>query len=210
MIAPDSAYPLLPAELTQQELSTHFSPTVTELTLANQKRQPLARLAFLAHLKLAQRLGYFLVLTDIPDILLKHLADALKLKKYPKRKEISAFEASGSRSRQLVIIRKYLGIKPFTNEKWSWLEKLSYKHAQSKESVNDIIKVMLEELVHHCYELPGLSGLQSMAQRIRTQVNDKHFQSITENLSEANKDRIKELLSKKQSEPSVVQPLASP
>ena len=35
MIVPDSAYPVLPAELTQQELLTHFSPSEAELSLVN-------------------------------------------------------------------------------------------------------------------------------------------------------------------------------
>tara|TARA_Y100000994_G_scaffold172581_1_gene142289 strand:- start:10 stop:516 length:507 start_codon:yes stop_codon:yes gene_type:complete len=54
---------------------------------------------------------------------------------------------------------------------------------------------MLEELVHHRFELPGLSVLERQAQQSRHQVNDQLYTGITIKLNTAAKKQLDQLLS---------------
>src|SRR3546814_271867 len=66
--------------------------------------------------------------------------------------------------------------------------------AQTKHSVPDIVNVMLEELVHHRYELPAFSTLERLAIAAREQVHDTHYRQITDALTPAMRALIDELL----------------
>jgi hypothetical protein len=54
--------------------------------------------------------------------------------------------------------------------------------ADSRHVVADIINVMLEELVHHRYELPGFSTLDRLGIQAREKIHDVHFASIADQL----------------------------
>lgn len=47
----------------------------------------------------------------------------------------------------------------------------------------DIINVIIEELIRQRFELPAFSTLNRSAQRIRNQVNERYFRSLTDALS---------------------------
>src|SRR5690625_6657850 len=58
----------------------------------------------------------------------------------------------------------------------------------------DIINVMLEELAHHHYELPGFTVLKRIARAARNKVNEGCFREISQNLTHGSKQKIDELL----------------
>ena len=58
----------------------------------------------------------------------------------------------------------------------------------------DIINVMLEELVHHRYELPAFSTLDRMAFHAREKSNNQHFSAIAGQLTSQTKALIDGLL----------------
>ncbi|MBU0790724.1 MAG: Tn3 family transposase, partial [Gammaproteobacteria bacterium] len=66
--------------------------------------------------------------------------------------------------------------------------------AQTKHIVPDIVNVMLEELVHHRYELPAFSTLERLAIAAREQVHDTHYRQIADALTPAMRALIDELL----------------
>ena len=66
--------------------------------------------------------------------------------------------------------------------------------AETKHAVADIINVMLEELVHHRYELPAFSTLDRMAFRAREKSNNQHFSAIAGQLTSQTKALIDGLL----------------
>lgn len=58
----------------------------------------------------------------------------------------------------------------------------------------DLINVMLEELAHHHYELPGFTVLKRIARAARNKVNEECFCEIGLNLSLEARQKIDELL----------------
>ena len=57
----------------------------------------------------------------------------------------------------------------------------------------DIINVMLEELVHHRYELPGFTVLDRLAIQAREKIHEVHFAGIANQLDTKVKERIDSL-----------------
>ena len=68
--------------------------------------------------------------------------------------------------------------------------------------VADIINVMLEELVHHRYELPGFSTLDRLGIQAREKIHDVHFASIADQLDAKVKALIDNLFKVKSGETS--------
>ena len=74
-----------------------------------------------------------------------------------------------------------------------WLDEQAVKAAQTKQELPDIINVLLEELLHHRYELPGFVTLSRVATRARTKVNDDIQRRISSSLSDKQRGQIDHL-----------------
>ena len=48
----------------------------------------------------------------------------------------------------------------------SWLDTVATAAAQTKHTIPDIVNVLLKELVHHRYELPGFPSADSAVMRL--------------------------------------------
>jgi Domain of unknown function (DUF4158) len=76
----DTAYPQLKTNLSQQELDTIYTPTVDELDLAARvTKGRVASLSFLILLKVFQRLGYPVFITEVPAAIISHIAAISRL-----------------------------------------------------------------------------------------------------------------------------------
>jgi TnpA family transposase len=188
----ETAYPMLKASFTQNELQRYFTPSEleTDLAFATVSGKP-SRLCLLVLLKTFQRLGYFVMLKDVPHQLIRHIAHCLRLQKVP---DVSDFDLSSGRKRHLTLIREYLQVKPFDEEAQKALLDACKEAALTKEDPADIINVGIEELVRLRYELPGYSTISRTAKYARTQVN-RHFQRrIFEELGDRGRSLIDSLL----------------
>jgi len=188
----ETAYPKLKTSFTQPELERFFVPTEREIDLAFgcvSGRAP--RLCFLVLLKTFQRLGYFVMIKDVPEQLIRHIARCLKSQKIP---DISDFDLSGSRKRYLSLIREYLQVKPFDEAGQKALLEACKEAALTKEDPADIVNVGIEELLRLRFELPGFTTILRTARYARTQVN-RHFQRrIFEELGDKGRRLIDNLL----------------
>ena len=192
----DTAYPVLDTQYSARLLEKHYRPTDLELSWASAYRKPLHRLGFLIHLKLFQRMGYFVVPKDFPLPLIRYLMKFAGVHSLPTEAEWSTYSTAAARYKQLEDIRVARGVRRYTDEHEPWLMDVARKAAQTKDNVSDIINVMLEELVRFCYELPGFSELQRIARLTRNQVNTAYFKTITEGLSTEARQHIDTLLQK--------------
>ncbi|MBK8225342.1 MAG: DUF4158 domain-containing protein [Candidatus Obscuribacter sp.] len=68
------------------------------------------RLSFLVLLKTFQRLGYFEMVSDVPERIVAHLARQLNLRKSP---SLAEYDDSGTRRRHVASIREFLQVKAF-------------------------------------------------------------------------------------------------
>ncbi|TNB81399.1 DUF4158 domain-containing protein [Pseudomonas sp. Fig-3] len=72
----ETAYPRLKSEITEKELQESYTPSDAEQRWARPAKTPVARLGLLLHLKLFQRLGYFLSLAAVPREIVEHVGVA--------------------------------------------------------------------------------------------------------------------------------------
>lgn len=69
-------------------------------------------MAALVHLKVFQRLGYFLALADVPQVIRVHVAQHAGVLRAPTLVDLKRFEASGSRMVVFTALRRHLNVKP--------------------------------------------------------------------------------------------------
>lgn len=175
----ETAYPRFKPDPTAQELREIYTPTDAELAwAAGIGRSHVTKLAVLLHLKLFQRLGYFVPLGDAPSRVIQHIAHAAGYARCPPIEKLMAYDASGAKRDHFAKLREYLGVRVLERDGKVWLAQVAETAAQTKHIIPDIVNVMLEELVHHRYELPAFSSLERLAIHAREIVHEAHFQRI--------------------------------
>ncbi len=179
----ETAYPRLKSDPSPQDLEDVYTLTAEEIAFVDrQVKRPAARAVAFLYLKLFQRLGYFERITRIPPLIRDHIVAQAGYPRGPRLVELRRFEDSGARQHLITALRRYQNVRPLDKPGQAWLEHIAETAADSRHVVADIINVMLEELVHHRYELPAFSTLDRIAGRAREKTNDTHFASITRQL----------------------------
>lgn len=188
----ETAYPRLKNSSTQQELERYFTPNEIEIDMAFRSVSgKAARLCLLVLLKTFQRLGYFVMMHDVPERLVRHIARCLKFQKVP---DLSDYDVSGTRQRHLALIREYVQIKPFDEIARKALLDATKEAALTREDPSDIINVGIEELIRLRFELPAFSTLLKTAKYARNQINRHYHRRIFEELDDQGRQQIDELL----------------
>lgn len=183
----ETAYPRFKPDLTDRELQEIYTPSRKEIEFIQQQcRQPMQRLAMLTLLKTFQRLGYFVTLAEVPERIQIHIAKSTGLRRGPKKQWVQ-LDKSGARQRFLNALRAYLDIKAFTRKAETMVFQLAESAAETKQELADIINVVIEELVHQRYELPGFHTLFRAAQAGRNTINTRYFESIYNALTASDK-----------------------
>ena len=175
----DTAYPRLKGSFTEKELKKYYTPDLNEFSFAQgavHGRE--SRLQLLVLLKIFQRLGYFILLRDVPERLVAHIARLLKFKKTP---SLEDYDNSGNRRRHVVLVREFMQVKQYDEIARRALLDACREAALTKEDPADIVNVAIEELIRLRFELPGFTTLLRTATYARTQVNRQiHIQVSTE------------------------------
>ncbi len=191
----ETAYPRIKANLTAAELRDVYTPSEAELAWAGQVAQSLVtRLAVLVHLKLSQRLGRFIPLSEVPAQIIRHVAHAAGYGRVPAAEKLASYDASGAKRAHVAKIRKFRGVHPFKPENRAWLRSVAERAAHTKGIIPDIINEMLDELVRHRYELPAFSTLERIAIKAREAVHETHYERIAARLTPSTRVLIDELL----------------
>jgi len=178
----ETAYPRFKPELTQRELEDIYTPNEDELKFARRYARGVpARLFIIVLLKTVQRLGYFAVLAEVPPPIISFLAKCIGARSVT-QKDLHEHEKSNTRQRFIENIRAYVNIKPITKETNHAIQVAATQAAQTKQELADIINVVIEELIRQRFELPAFSHLNRTAQRIRNQVNEKYFCTLSDPL----------------------------
>jgi len=188
----ETAYPRLKSSISQKELERHYTPNQAELALTMSSASgTTGRLSFLVLLKTFQRLGYFVMLADVPERLVAHLARVLKLKKVP---SLSDYDDSGTRRRHVSAIRDFVQIRAFDEIAKKALLDATREASLTKEDLADIINVGIEELVRLRFELPAFSTIHRTAQYAKTQINKQIYGQVTTELGSRGRELIDALL----------------
>ena len=192
----ETAYPRLKPDPTAKELEETYTPSTDELRLVrDMATQPTTQLAALIHLKLFQRLGYFVTLTDVPERIRQHIAHAAGWRRMLSVRDMERYDASGAKRVHIKRLRQFLRVRPVQATDREWLATVAQSAAETKHVIPDIINVMVEELVHHRFELPGFSTLEKLAVQARERIHERHFGIIYQALTAEARQLINELLS---------------
>jgi hypothetical protein len=178
----ETAYPRLKNQVREKELTEIYTPTRSELNLANQyTRKGATKLGFLVLLKTFQRLGYFVSPTTVPSAIVEQIARSADVS--CPTDVLNSYETSGTRWRHIIIIRDYLAIHPYQAQARRIIVKSMAQASQTKNDLADIINVAIEELVHHRYELPVFNTLVRAAKRVRGIVDRDFYRQVRQYLN---------------------------
>ncbi|WP_377154949.1 Tn3 family transposase [Roseateles sp. UC29_93] len=189
----ETAYPQLREEVPEKDLLALFTPSQKERQfVADAYRRATTQALITMQLKVLQRLGYFPMAADIPSVIVRHICRHFGVPVFGAR-DLKAYDESGSKSIHHRLLREYAGLKVLGADGSEWLDEQAIKAAQTKQELPDIINVLLEELLHHRFELPGFVTLSRAAARARSRVNDSLQQAIASRLDEHQRERIDSL-----------------
>jgi TnpA family transposase len=173
----ETAYPRLNHNVSTKELITIYTPTSSEVELAERlARGRVPQLGFLILLKTFQRLGHAMPLAEVPIRITQHIANSVH--RVVSLAELKQYDASVTRKRQLTLVRKHLQIKRYDRSAQPIIETVMEKVAQAKHDLLDLINAAIEELARYRYELPAFSTLERFARRIRNTVTEKFYDRV--------------------------------
>jgi len=191
----DTAYPQLKAAPSAKEIYEVYTPNFVELVWAEKRtREPGPRVGLLVQLKTFQRLGYFVLPSEVPLPILEHVALSAGYGVVPE--DLPRYSASSARRRHMPLVRDYVGVQAWGEGPEQAMLRASRDAARTLEDVADIINVVLEELVRQRYELPGFSILHRAAQHARASVNREYQEYVCGRLDTSAREHIDNLLSR--------------
>lgn len=186
-----TAYPRFKRMITARELADCFSPSHGEIAWARDLTLTDPHLlALTVWLKSYQRLGYFPKLDEVPQVVVDHVRDALRLPA-----DIAAeVDAPRTGKRHREAVRARLGVKYDAAQAWVVAEEAIRVAAQTKDNPADLINVALDVLVKQGCELPGFTTLDEATKTIRTQVNRGFFTATAARIGPAHRARLERLM----------------
>jgi hypothetical protein len=196
MISPaDTAYPVLTASPSANELADAYTPDLFELKFAEERtREANPRVALLVLLKVFQRLGYFIQLAEVPQSIVRHVAQAAGYDAVPGG--LDEYDQTTLRVRHMALIRSWTGVSAFDKQARKIVVKASVEASRVREDLADIINIAIEELLRKRYELPGFTTLFRAARTARATVNRSYYGRIGQALDPQTKTRLDALFAK--------------
>lgn len=197
--ASETAYPRIKANMSEQELAEIYTPTSEEISFVSANtRSPISKLGLLLLLKTFQRLGYFLMIPEIPQIVICNISICTGFARIPE--EIYRYDSTISRPRHMNLIRSFLGVVAYGEQARRCMVKALVETSRTKDEVADIINVAIEELIRQHFELPAFSTLLRAAKTARSTVNRGYHRLIYNLLGEASTAKLDILLKRNPSE----------
>jgi hypothetical protein len=179
--------------VTPTDLVEVYTPTAEEFALAiSTSSRRGARLGFLVLLKTFQRLGYFVLASEVPEPIIHHIAWCLGVA--PRTEDLLRYDHSGTRRRHIPIIRAFLDVRPFDSTARSLVAAVVREAARTKDDLADLINIAIEELIRHRFELPGFTILLKEARRGRAEVNRALYRRVARALGDEGCDRLDRVL----------------
>lgn len=178
----ETAYPRLKSHVSARDLATIYTPNLDELVLAKQvTRGAVARLGFLVLLKIFQRLGYFVPVSQVPTAIIEHIAGVAEVQQAIT--ELAGYDLSGTRKRHLQMIRQTLHINGYDKNARHVLLLAMSQAARTKKALADLINIGIEELIRKKYELPAFDTLVRAARHARAVLYRQFYHQVDARLS---------------------------
>lgn len=138
----ETVYPRFKSNVSQRDLIRVYSPTSDEIAFVERvTRGDISKLCFLVTLKSFQRLGYFVMLSDVPQPVIIHIARVTNINFTPE--ELEKYDKSRTRKYHIPVIREYLEVKPYGKDARHVIVQTIGKAVKTKEDTSDLINVSI-------------------------------------------------------------------
>jgi hypothetical protein len=186
-----TAYPRFKRMITPRELADSFTPSNEEIEWARDMTLSDPHLlALTVWLKSYQRLGYFPKLDEVPQVVVEHVREALRLP----ADVVAEVDATRTAKRHREFVRTRLGVKYNAAKARILAEEAIRAAAQTKDNPADLINVALDMLIRQGCELPGYTTLDEATKTIRTQVNRGFFTATAARIGPAHRAGLERLM----------------
>jgi hypothetical protein len=114
MTAPhETAYPRLKPDPNARELELHYTPSAEDMAFVHGlSKQSTIRLAVvMLHLQTLPRRGQFEPLSDIPERIVRHVADAMGHRRTFTSKDLDDYDASRMKREHSAQVRSHLNVR---------------------------------------------------------------------------------------------------
>jgi len=179
----ETAYPCFRTNTAAKDLAEVYTPNEKELAYARSFiRTKDMELCFFILLKSFQRLGHFVPVISVPNVISKHIAGVLGCVYAPEILE--EYDRSRNKWKHVRRIRQFLGIKSVGKDTRNFLRITLRQAARTKQDLVDVINVGIEELVRNHFELPAFDTLLREAKKARSKTNKQIYQQIYDRVDE--------------------------
>lgn len=155
---PTIIYPRFPAPLDQATVESLFTPRAELEWAMSVTRSGDSRVWLLTFLKSFEILGYFPATSDVPTLVLQHVASACC-----SPRPVERVLAPRTLYRNHRRVRRYLGISAWSSAGHRVAQDAMESAAQARLNPADLINAAIEALVQARYELPALSLFRRLA-----------------------------------------------
>lgn len=186
-----TAYPKLTSNISQKELEEKYTPLTNEIShIHSVARGEIAVLGYIILLKCFQNIGYFPIIDEIPNAIIKHIKKCMNIDYqsdiiYKHTRTLYSHHKS---------IRQFLNIKQYDEEAEIIVEEAVYKNAYTMDNPADLINAAIDVLVKNNYELPAYYCLDRIVLKIRAAVHNKIFDDVLKSLTAEQKNTLDMLL----------------
>jgi TnpA family transposase len=195
LLTPDQRKDLLRLSFeTEKELAFYYTFSDFDLEIINRHRRDYNRLGFAIQLCLLRHPGCSLAninMPDIPENLLKYVADQLKVR--PSIFELYA-RRDTTRREHLEEIRQEYGYRTFTIRDYRKLSKALQSHAAKNGSTIYLVQTALQELRREKIILPAIPTVERAVWETRRRVEERIFNVLTSSLTPSQQEKLDKLL----------------
>lgn len=184
------AYPSLPTQLHDDDLSRLFTPTCDEVAWAWSMAKSMdSRHSLLTLLKVFQTLGRFVPIASIPAGIVRHVAMSAEL---PIKDQLRC--PGRTLYRHHASVRDYLGVSAWDSAARVLVQQTIEQHALARAHPADLINAAIDVLLRHHIELPALSTLRRIASNVQQRLYDRMLDGIQQQLAAHEKRALDQLL----------------
>lgn len=140
-------------------------------------------------MKTFQCLNYFVPISDVPQVIIKHIAKVSE-QELPDIEKWDSYHRTGTGKRQISMIREYRKVKMFDNRARQMMLVAMENAAIEKDAKSDIMNIAMDELVKHSYELPAFSTLVKAADHVHAAAYRALYQFVSNSLNHVEKEKL--------------------
>ncbi len=189
----NTVYPKFKKSYSPQELERLYTLKEAEHDFMLNKAKGIEQQFTLALLlKAQQHLGYLINPNEAPKQIQVYLAKQLAFEEVAVLRKGSSSKKTFYRYHQ--AIREFLTIYSWSAGGKALAEKVVNETAYTKSDPADLINVAIEGLIEQRFALPAFSTLDRLVRHQRQQVHDELYQNVCVDLSEAQKEKLDQLL----------------